>query len=281
MISRYSLYKISKTESLSFSKIDYSKFKFGDGHVAEKFGIDLAKKFIEEELSKNYLGTQLVVVSSPYSFIPTATFFLKNHFVYELNKWLAINNYPVVQETKIHRSSSYCEDYGMLNATERMELIGNDTFHIDGTFIKDKLLIFIDDIRITGTHEKMITKMLSTLNITNDYYLLYFAELVNSLIPPDFESELNYAFVKSIFNLDEILSESKFSINTRVVKFILNSDHDAFKIFIEGKNIDLKNLIYHMALGNSYHKIESYKRNFVYLQEIFNFEQTKITDNGN
>jgi len=175
MVLRYSLHKILSTHDLTFSRMGYSRFKFGDGSIAEEFGTNLAKHFIADELSKNYDGNQLVVVSSPYSFIPTATFFLKNNFIFEMNKWLASNNYPVTQETKIHRSTSYSEDYGTLDATGRMKLIENDIFYIDKNFVKDKTIIFIDDIRITGTHEKMITRMLDMFNIEERYYLLYFA----------------------------------------------------------------------------------------------------------
>jgi len=270
MVIKYSLHKINDSENLTFSNNEYSKFKFGDGFIAEKFGKELAKFFIKDELSQNYDGKQLVVVSSPYSFIPTATFFLKNHFVYELNKWLAVNEFPVIQETKIHRSISYNEDYGALNAKERMDLIGNDVFYIDKIFIENKLLIFIDDIRITGNHEKVITKMLSNLDINKNYYLLYFAELTNILIHPNIENSLNYAFVKSIFDLDEIISNRSFAINTRIVKFILNSDHESFKKFIQNKDYEFIYLIINMSIGNSYHLIESYSLNLSYLLRNFN-----------
>jgi predicted amidophosphoribosyltransferase len=281
MINKYSLHKIISPSNLSFSKIEYSKFKFGDGLIAEKFGNDLAKNFINEELANKYKGEQIVVVSSPYSFIPTATFFMKNQFVYTLNNWLMHMNHPVTQETKIHRPVSYSEDYGKLNAQERINLIGKDSFYIDQTFIKDKLILFLDDVRITGSHEKMITKMLSENSIKNHCYLLYFAELVNDLIEPNFENELNYAFVKSIFDLNEIISDSKFSINTRIVKYILNYEHENFKIFIAQKDEYFRNLLLNMAIGNSYHHFESYKLNLIYLQEILRFSKLKIISNGN
>jgi len=267
MAIRYSLHKIRNSTEFGFSDTEYSRFKFGDGIIAEKFGISLAEAFIKDELSQHYDGPQLVVISSPYSFVPTATFYLKSHFVFQINKWLAQNNYPVAQETKIHRYTSYSEDYGMLNAEERMRLIGNDTFHIDKIFIQDKLLVFIDDIKITGSHEKMITKMLADQNIKDRYHLLYFAELINQSIHPSIENSLNYAYVKSIFDLDDILNTNSFAINTRIVKYILNSQQQHFKLFIDQKSDYIKNLIFNMAIGNSYHLVDSYKSNFDYLQK--------------
>jgi hypothetical protein len=281
MLNRYSLHKINTIEQLSFSDIEYSKFKFGDGNIAKKFGQDLAKKFIKDILLNNYQGNQLVVISSPYSFIPTATFFMKNYFVFELNNWLAINQYPVIQETKIHRSSSYSEDYGNLNAKERMSLIGNDCFYIDNKFIENKTLIFLDDIRITGSHENVIVNMLSKINVNDNYYLLYFAELTNHLIEPNFENVLNYAYIDSVFKLNEIVNDKSFCINTRVVKYILNTDHDIFKVFIQDQNNEIINLIINMAIGNSYHNIDSYKSNFNYLQQLSNKINLKTLHNGN
>ncbi len=280
MNNRYSLHKIIDPENMEFSKIEYSKFKFGDGIIAEKFGKSLAKNFINDCLSASYYRGQIVVVSSPYSFIPTATFYLKNHFVYEVNKWLIANNFPVVQEAKIYRFTSYSEDYGAMSAADRMKLIGNDNFHIDKSFIEEKLILFLDDIRITGSHEKAILAMLSKLNINCQYHLLYFAELKNSNLPATIENDLNYAFVNSIFKIDEIISGGRFEINTRIVKYILNFEHESFKIFIKNKNEDLKNLIFNMAVGNSYHNIKSYKANFLYLKEIIFSNNQKSTDYG-
>jgi hypothetical protein len=59
------------------------------------------------------------------------------------------------------RTITYKEDYGELDAEQRLlKLIGNDSFHIDKMFLKGKTLVFLDDIRITGGHERMIMKMI-------------------------------------------------------------------------------------------------------------------------
>src|SRR5476651_133243 len=150
----YSLHKIHSGTSFGFDAGDYSRFKFGDERVAETFGTELAEGFISSVLATQPIKQQIVVISSPYAFIPTATFAMKNYFVFRLNRWLAENDLSVVQETKVHRTITYKEDYGELNAAERMSLIGNDSFHIDAAFLQGKTLIFLDDIKITGSHER-------------------------------------------------------------------------------------------------------------------------------
>lgn len=263
----YSLYKIDNSEAFDFSAFEYSCFKYGDDIIAEKFGNALANGFIRNFLANRNDNKQIVVISSPYSFIPTATFAMKNYFVFTLNRWLSENNLPVVQETKVHRTITYKEDYGELSAADRMKLIGNDSFHIDSNFLIGKVLIFLDDIKITGSHERMITKMLHNNNLRNDTYLLYFAELVNYDINPNIENYLNYFAVKSIFDLDKIINAERFTINTRIVKFILNSSETTFQIFIQNQSITFLNRLYDMAIGNGYHTIDAYAQNLKQLKE--------------
>ncbi|MES2377460.1 MAG: phosphoribosyltransferase family protein [Bacteroidota bacterium] len=266
MHATYSLHKIETTADFGFSPAKYSRFKFGDNEVARLFGIALAEGFIKENLSKLLVPTELVVISSPYSFIPTATFTLKNHFVARLNRWLAEQGLPVVQETKVHRTITYKEDYGELDAAERLKLIGNDSFHIDKDFLKGKTLVFLDDIKITGGHERMIMKMIDAYNLDNTIYMLYFAELVNSNIHPSVENYLNYYSVQTIFDLNDIIKSGQFCINTRIVKYILNYEHESFCVFLQDKTDEFINTLYDMALGNSYHTMESYQLNLNHIK---------------
>jgi hypothetical protein len=264
----YSLHKINHPYHFGFDPDDYSRFKFGDEAVARVFGERLADGFIRERLEANPIREQIVVVSSPYSFIPTATFALKNYFVFRLNRWLAENDFPVVQETKVHRTITYKEDYGELSAEQRMQLIGNDSFHIDKTFLEGKTVLFLDDIKITGSHERMILKMVQEYDLRGDIYMLYFAELANKTIHPNIENYLNYHFVKSIFDLESIIRGEAFFLNTRIVKYILNYDFDAFCIFLQNQPEGFVDYLYNMALGNGYHTIEAYTRNLAFIREI-------------
>lgn len=269
MLSTYALHQISDTQNFGFSADDYSRFKFGDEAVAKAFGTDLANGFIEK-LKLGPVHQQIVVISSPYSFIPTATFAMKNHFIFQLNRWLADHGFLVVQEAKVHRAITYKEDYGGLNAEERISLISKDSFHIDKTFISNKTLLFLDDIKITGSHERMILKMIKEYDLQNEISMLYFAELVNKNIHPNFENHLNYYSVKSIFDLDSIINSNHFCINTRLVKYLLNYKHSSFCIFLQTQTDAFIMHLYNMALGNSYHLMESYRVNLDYIKHYIN-----------
>jgi len=257
----YSLHKIDNTANFGFDPNDYSRFKFGDDLVARSFGKSLADGFIKYYLTDNRIADQIVVISSPYSFIPTATFAMKNYFVSQLNRWLAENGGLTVQEAKVHRTITYKEDYGELSAEERMNLIGNDSFHIDRDFLEGKTLLFLDDIKITGSHERMILKMAKAYGLKNEMHMLYFAELVNKEIHPNVENFLNYHQIKSIFDLEKIINNGYFCFNTRVVKYILNTESTSFSIFLERMDHDFIHQLYDLSLGNSYHLMEAYADN--------------------
>lgn len=274
----YSLHKIHSSTSFGFEPGHYSRFKFGDDDIASSFGAALADGFIEEVLNNRMISNQIVVLSSPYSFIPTATFAMKNHFVFRLNRWLAAHHFPVVQETKVHRTITYKDDYGELNAEQRMNLIGNDSFHVDAAFLKGKMALFLDDIKITGSHERMISKMVEQYNLNSDVHMLYFAELVNPDIHPNIENYLNYHEVKNIFDLDKIIKNGSFCINTRLVKYILNYEHNSFCIFLQNQTSKFINELYNMALGNGYHTMDSYLPNLnLITQSLFTYKPNSIT----
>lgn len=266
----YSRHKIYDNFDIPFSPENYSKFKFGDKYVARKFGFDLAQGFWQELMNIRKLPSkQIVVISSPYCFIPTATFAMKDYFVQKLNMLLIEQGLLPVEETKIHRTITYKEDYGALSAEERMKLIGKDGFHIDKEFVKGKLLLFLDDIIITGSHEKVIRRMLEQYGIEEECMFLYYGELANKDIHPNIENYLNYAFVKDLSSLDTIIGDQDrgFLFNTRTVKYILNSDNQEFKDFMNKQTLQFLHSLYHLAIGNSYHLIDDYKENFQTLKK--------------
>lgn len=267
-ITTYALHKIHNEQELSFNAKDYSKFKFGDGNISKKFGKDLAKGMIKQPFFKKLvkLNKQFVVCASPYQFVPTATTSMTKAFIEVLNYYLVSKNYNPIQEQKIHRSSIYKEDYGALSAEERINLIDSDNFHIDKEFVNGKIIIFMDDVKITGSHEELIRRMINYSQLSNDIVLSYFASLENKEINPNFENKINYASVKELKDLSKIIKSDNFIINTRVIKFILNSSESEFSTFINYQSEDFVRTLFHQAVGNGYGSIPDYKKNLEYIK---------------
>ena len=267
-IKTFSAFKIERVNSFDFSSVEYSKFKFGANNIARKFGYILADKFINDSFQENYTGKPIVVLPSAYAFIPTASYHMAMHFADKLNFFLYANNFSPIEVGKISRNVTYREDYGEMSAEQRFNLIKDDKFHMDFEVLKDKILIFVDDIKITGTHEKIILKMLENYDIQNEYYLLYFAELINHNICPTIENHLNYSFVKSLSELDYIIKNEEFVLNTRVVKYILNSNYNDFNDFMSMQCKRFLIELFYNSIGNEYYQFIEYQQNIKLLENI-------------
>ena len=273
---RHSANKFTNEKDIYFDPKDYSMFKFGCKDVARRFGIELAQSFMNSDEYKKikteslfiHPEKRIIVISSPYVHIPTATFAMKDYFIRYLNHNLVHSNLMPVLEAKMYRKSSYKEEYGEMNKEQRFAIMEKDVFHIDKSLIQGNICLFLDDIVITGAHEHRVKKMLEQYNIQSENYFLYFAELSSHETNPIIENYLNYAFVKNLVCLDKIIKNENFLMNTRVVKYILDAPFEECKTFLTYQKQVFLQTLYHNAIGNGYHLIDDYSMNLGYLKSI-------------
>ena len=261
MNKSYSLHKISEKDNCPFQEEEYSRFKFGDKSYAEKFAKELFHGFVNQYHDLILSDKEIVTLPSPYLSIPTASNFLCYYFKKQLNSFLFKNNKKASIESKIYRNQTYVTDYGNLDFEERVKLISNDTYYIDRNFIENKLCIFVDDIKITGSHEHTVNKILNQYNVNGDFVFVYFAELANKEIHPKIENHYNYYAVKNVEDIVAIINSDHFQYNTRIVKFILSLNEDEFSFLINSISTQKSNDLFHLAISNNYHQIIEYKNN--------------------
>nr|WP_314835102.1 phosphoribosyltransferase family protein [uncultured Flavobacterium sp.] len=261
MNKSYSLHKIIEEKNYPFSAEQYSWFKFGDKFFAEKFAKELFNGFVENHRNLLLSNIEIIILPSPYLSIPTASNFLCYYFKKELNSFLFKNNKKASIESKIYRNQTYVTDYGNLDFEERVKLISNDTYYIDRNFIEGKLCIFVDDIKITGSHEHTVNKILNQYNINGDFVFVYFAELTNKKIHPKIENHYNYYAVKSVKDIVNIINRAHFQYNTRIVKFVLSLNEDEFSHLINNISTKKSSDLFHLAISNNYHQITEYQNN--------------------
>lgn len=261
MNNSYSLHKVSSKDEFPFNLSEYSWFKFGDKFYAKKFAKHLFEDFITLYGDLIIKQEEIILLPSPYLSIPTASNFLCYYFKEYLNIFLFKNNKKSVLESKIYRNQTYVTDYGNLDFEERVKLISNDTYYIDKEFINNKFCLFLDDIKITGSHEHTVNKILDQYNVKGDFLFVYFAELTNKEIHPNIENYFNYFAVKGVKEIIEIINKNEFQYNTRIVKYILNLDEENFKRVIENISTTRKEELFLLAISNNYHKINEYFTN--------------------
>ncbi|TND08556.1 MAG: hypothetical protein FD123_2060 [Bacteroidetes bacterium] len=267
----FSLHKIHAADTLAFSAEAYSRFKFGHGGYAEQFGRELALKFIRAHSELLLSEEKIVLLPSPYDSIPTASNAMARSFRTVLNAFLARHEKKSLLESKIHRYKTYSVDYGNLDFEERLRLISADTYHIDRDFLKEGLVLLIDDVRITGSHELMIRNLIRKNEVPGHFVFLYYAELADKSVAPDFENYLNYFFVKDIRGILEMIHADFFIFNTRVIKYILGCDQKQFGLVLETVQKDKLVQLCDHAFGNNYHLMTEYKENLERIQQHIHY----------
>jgi len=269
MNHRYSLHKIYEKDQCSFNRADYSRFKFGDTACAEKFAGELFLGFIRQYRDLIVTRPEIILLPSPYYAIPTASNFLCAFFKKNLDRFLFLNGRNASIEGKVHRKQTYVEDYGNMDYAQRMRLIGNDTYYIDRQFIEGRFCLFLDDIKITGSHEHTVHKILKQHAVSGDFFFIYYAELMNKEIHPNIENHYNYFSVNKTADIIQLLGKDSFRFNTRVVKYILLMPPAEFNMILQNISYKQKEELLRLAISNNYHQITAYQKNIQQLNHHF------------
>lgn len=265
--TRYSVHKFSDLENAGFSPELYSKLKFGSDNAARTMGHALAAGFFKTHSDK-ILANRLVVIPSPYNYVPNAATVMTGHFVNKLNELTVNAAGRHCEYSIIHRKVSYTNDYGFLSKEKRRGLIDNDSFYLNRDFMEGKMLVFIDDVRITGTHEDKLVEILERDNITNPAAFLYFAEYFGN--QPDIEGELNFSFVKGIDDYLALTQEPDHHVIVRPLKYLLSQNSNKLREVCEKFPIHTLEKVYHGCLAEGYYKIPSYQQNFGVIVDVYN-----------
>lgn len=242
----------------------YSRFKHGSKSMARFMGQQLAK-VVSPSLKPD---SSIIVYPAPYNNVPTASSALKDYLLSSLARTFIDKNITVKQD-KVHRLYSYDNDYGLMSKEERRLAISSDIFFINKDFIKeDDILVFVDDIRITGSHEERIKEVLEREGINNQVLFIYMFTYVGK--EPTIEHILNHESVKNLVDINNIIRNDEFIFNTRVIKYILKANQYEFVNFIQYQSDSFKETLYNLSILNDYHKNEKYLHNFSYLDQLIN-----------
>jgi len=258
----------------SFDPKEYSLFKFGSTRLSTKFGRELAVKFFRSVdfrvnlLPQMIAGVQVVVYPSAYNFIPAASSAMLDAFISKFHELCYESEYNLLplQLGRIFWDYKYFGEYGTADRAGRDKCIPADAFHIDAEFTKGKVLMFFDDIRITGSHESRIINCLNRNNITNDRWFLQYAALTN----PDeaeasVENYLNFAAIKNLDEFNAYMEEMNFHFNARNVRNIMTAETGMFMRFIHNRSPRYQRELFNLAIGNGYRDLDACKTNIAYL----------------
>jgi hypothetical protein len=242
-----------------FNPRDYSALKFGSDRVARLFGYQMGDKFYSK-YRDILINNRCVIIPSAFNVVEIAATILARHFMNRLNDLLAREGYRIVDWTTMHRSMSYIADYCLMSKKDRRRLLNGDKLYINRDFIEGKVLIFVDDITITGTHEDKIVDFLQDLGLTNPHIFCYYARYQGDAT--EIESRLNHAGISTIDDYITLVNEPNHHLVVRAVRFLLDQPFDDLKFALERLDDKFVDKLYFACLAKEYDKIDDYSNGF-------------------
>ena len=263
-IEKLSLHKFDSFENLTFDSKEYSKLKFGNKLVADRYGKELAQLFFDNYLHI-LLSEEVVIAESAYNYVKNAASLITDSFYDELNKLIIELNCSKITRVKINRTIPYTTDYGTLNKEQRTKLLEKDEFTLDYDFVNNKFIVFIDDVYISGTHHSKIEETVKKYKIPfNKCLCLYYGEYLGDN-GYDIESKLNFAYIKDSSQIDETMLPI-----VRVLKMTLGLAHEDFLDFISKRSKSYLYIYFSLSLGEGYYKNPNYQNNLNFLKNKLN-----------
>lgn len=265
-MEHFALHQFSSYDQIPFDPELYSRLKFGDNHVATQFGEQLAHKvFLHNRTA--FATKSVVVVPSPYNHIPNAATLMTRVFVDTLNHLLIQHDLRHVEYATVPRKITYTTDYGFLPKEHRGKLLENDVFYLNAEFFRDKLLLFVDDIRITGTHEDKIRDSLAKQLPSNDAMYLYYATYTGT--NAEIEAKLNFARDVSVTSLVDGWEEdpTRYRVIVRPTKYLLGSDPRELEHHIFRIPLEVRQELYYGSLAEGYYNIPKYRTCLMMLRD--------------
>lgn len=231
----------------------YSMLKFGSDWVARIFGKELADRFYatHRDMLKN---ERCVVIPSPLTCeIDIASTILGRHFVNALNDHCNRDGLEPVQWTVMHRDMSYVPDYAAMGKEQRESALGGDRLYLNKEFVEGKSLIFVDDVIITGTHERKLQKFMEAEGLKNRHVFCYYAAYIGDTAA--IESRLNATGIKNVFDYMQLSGEPGFHLVVRGLRIVLEAPIKKLRAALMMANNDLIYKLYHGAISKGYDKI--------------------------
>jgi PRTase ComF-like len=205
-----------------FDELSYSRFKHGDGVLAERYGSALAAALLRAAPEVVKGGEPLVIASAPYKYLPTASHELALHVRRVLNVALAETGRPPASIGGLRMGHVDSQNYATEDVVRRRVLLREAKLSAEGAAFAGRHVLLVDDARITGLAEATAIDLLASAG-ARLVTTLYAVEISDGLGTscPDVEHRINHAFVRDLVSLLQVFRAERFVLNIRTLKYIL------------------------------------------------------------
>ncbi|HVI69742.1 MAG TPA: phosphoribosyltransferase family protein [Magnetospirillaceae bacterium] len=245
-----------------FNAGKYSRFKHGDNEVAAAYAGEMAD-LLESQVLPQANDAPVVVTASAYRLVPTAA-----RSVAQMMYTVLLKRGHKIDAGRIHRPVLTNGDYAGMSEAERRLVMNSNGVYIDYDLFVRRHVVVIDDIRITGNHERSIVELfrdVPILSLTHTYVVQMDPDVAAD---PKVEEELNQWWVKGLDQLIElIVGDSEYTFNARTVKMILEAASTDLTAFLRLLTNEQLEQLYRGVIGDGYNRMSAYNGNFPYIRE--------------
>lgn len=222
---------------------EYAEFKYGNGKQSYRYGRRLARL-----VRKHVNEREIMVTSSGYGFVPPAAHSLVSPF---LSEWEGARAFKVFRRTVSNG------DYASMSIKDRQKAMSAHSLAVE-TPIAGKTVISLDDVRVTGVHEKAMDECLMTRGakqVIHAYIIDAFAVKDN----PATEAMLNASGVKSTGELLKVANSRHFLPNARFCKRVLSMETDEMSWFLSQIPLWLRHWLVDATVQDNLGEVSSYR----------------------
>ena len=232
-----------------FDRESYSRFKYGWLPPAIEYGNGLAN-LVGDEIIEHSSVARTYVVSAPYKFVPTASHAIARAFVDRLSHRAIRKGVEPPFLLPFHKSRPGSSAYAQSTEADRQRSLATLGLHIDESRIPGSNLVVLDDIRITGSAQKASRAFLERFEPRAVWYL-HAARLdeATAIADPGLEDKLNQSLQHTLRRFVDEYVRGEFQLNTRVLRWILESDQTELKTFVAYAPVELLESILSAAIG--------------------------------
>jgi hypothetical protein len=248
----------------------YSRYKYGSGVAADSFARALARAFLDRHGPLAH-QPRLLIASSPYRRVPTAANALAVRFATVLNAARAGRGIAPAPLVHIERIAASSGDYGTLSAEARTRLMAANALSFDRLRPRadGAHLIVVDDVKVTGAHQRCLTRASETLPLHSRTFahIAAFDRPGTQRPDPALEDRLNHAAISTLDDLAGLVSGSDFTWNVRVCKFLLGpANRNGLPSFLTRMTDPFVRELCRNSLADGYARMTAYRESHAIVQ---------------
>jgi hypothetical protein len=202
---------------------EYSRFKFGDGEVSQRYGMLLSGLVLQDTVELLADG-DIYVASSAFKVAPPASESLVSPFMGSAERTVAsATDSSVLRRFKISKARMATNNYDGMSFDERSRALQDDLVLPKGLNLEGQRVVILDDIRVTGLRQAALERLFEGVGVEHAsfYYVL---DVPGGKEYPQTEALINIRSVKSIDDVLNLALKPGFIPNIRLCKFILSQD---------------------------------------------------------